>query len=486
MSTQTVQKGFLGTPKGFPIVFITEFFERFSYYGMKAILLYYIIAKTTEANPGLGLDNGAGVAIVSLYGAMIYMSNILGGWLSDRIWGPAKAVTIGGFFIMFGHIVLAIPAGLPALFASLALLILGTGMLKSNVSTLVGRLYDEPGMGEGRDAGFSIFYMGINIGGFLAPLVIGTVGQTYGYHVGFSLAAIGMGIGLFLFCVFFGRRYKHLQKEVPNPIAADEKGKVIALAVAIIAVAAIVNGGLFLSGNLNIDVFKYEVMIVAVGLTVFYFTRMLKSKNVTAVERKKVVAYIPLFIAGVLLWMLQEGGGTVIAELATHAKKTLGPVTIQESWYQSVNPFVVIIGAALLAVLWTKLGKNQPTLISKISVGLLLIGASYLIILPAIGPDGFSPFWLIGSLAIVSLGEVLVSPVMLSATTTLAPRAFVAQVMGLWMLANSVGQAINACLANWYIANPFTYFLIIGLLPIIFAVVLFAFRKQILGFINND
>ncbi len=189
------QKGFFGNPKGLFTLFFTEFWERFSYYGMKAILVYYMYYEVSKG--GLGLDEPTALALVSIYGSLVYMSGIIGGWLADRIFGTSKAVFYGGILIMLGHIVLAVPGSLSMFFVSMVLIVLGTGLLKPNVSSIVGEIYAEND--ERRDSGFSIFYMGINMGAFLSPFVVGTVGMDYSFHLGFGLAAIGMLIGLIVF-----------------------------------------------------------------------------------------------------------------------------------------------------------------------------------------------------------------------------------------------------------------------------------------------
>lgn len=189
------QKGFLGQPMGLFTLFFTEFWERFSYYGMKAILVYYMYYKVTKG--GLGIDETLALSIVSIYGSLVYMSGIIGGWLADRIFGTSKAVFYGGISIMFGHIFLAIPGSVSMFFISMVLIIIGTGLLKPNVSSIVGEIYSIED--RRRDAGFSIFYMAINLGGFLSPLVVGTVGMNYNFHLGFGIAAVGMFLGLVVF-----------------------------------------------------------------------------------------------------------------------------------------------------------------------------------------------------------------------------------------------------------------------------------------------
>ena len=201
MENNKIEQTFFGQPKALFTLFQTELWERFSYYGMRAILIYYLYASVTAPNAGLGLPKPQAMAIVSIYGALVYLSGIIGGWFADRVLGASQTIFIGGILITLGHIVLAVPFGLTSLFISLFFIILGTGMLKPNISNMVGHLYaaDDPR----RDTGFNIFVIGINIGSLLAPIVVGTVGQSINYHLGFSLAAIGMVLALFVY--WFGR-----------------------------------------------------------------------------------------------------------------------------------------------------------------------------------------------------------------------------------------------------------------------------------------
>lgn len=215
------QQGFFGHPKGLFTLFFTEFWERFSYYGMKAILVYYMYYSLSQG--GLGMEESTALSIVSIYGSLVYMSGIIGGWLADRIFGASKAVFWGGVLIMLGHITLAIPGSISLFFVSMVLIVLGTGLLKPNVSSVVGELYSEHD--QRRDSGFSIFYMGINMGAFIAPLIVGTIGMNYSFHLGFGIAAVGMFLGLIIF-VFTKKKNLGLAGTiVPSPLSPAERKK---------------------------------------------------------------------------------------------------------------------------------------------------------------------------------------------------------------------------------------------------------------------
>ncbi|SET18552.1 proton-dependent oligopeptide transporter, POT family [Salinibacillus kushneri] len=480
------QKGFFGHPKGLFTLFFTEFWERFSYYGMRAILLYYMYYEVTQG--GLGLNQTTAMSIMSIYGSLVYMSGIIGGWLADRIFGTRKAIFYGGILIMLGHIALAIPGSVALFFVSMVLIVLGTGLLKPNVSSVVGDIYSEKD--ERRDAGFSIFYMGINLGAVLAPWITGSLAD-YSFHLGFSMAAIGMFIGLILFMVT-GKGYLGLAgTQVANPLSSEEKKKVYSYAGIGIAIIAIICAITIPAGYLTIDSFVALVGILGILLPIIYFTRMYRSPNTTSVERSRLIAYIPLFIASVMFWAIQEQGSTILASYADQRTQLhfLG-IEIEPAWFQSLNPLFIIVLAPVFAWMWVKLGNRQPSIPKKFSFGLLFAGLSFIVILiPGYmaGTDSLvNPLWLVLSYFVVVLGELCLSPVGLSATTKLAPQAFSAQTMSLWFLSNAAAQAINAQIVKFYNAdNEILYFGTIGVVAIILSIILFAMSPKIQGYMKG-
>lgn len=263
---------------------------------------------------GLGLDRGTANSLMALYGSLIYMSSIIGGWFADRIWGTRKTVFYGGVLIMIGHIALAFPGGLTALLISMAFIIIGTGLLKSNVSTIVGDMYAE---GDNRrDSGFSIFYMGINMGAFISPLIIGWVGENYNFHLGFGIAAIGMLLGLIVYYVTQKKFLGLAGLEVPNPLTQQEKKKTI-LRVAIGIIAILIIGLiLYTTGNLTMAIFSLIITTLGVLIPTIFFIVMYRSPKTTKDEKSRVLAYIPLFIAAVMFWAIQEQGATILATYA--------------------------------------------------------------------------------------------------------------------------------------------------------------------------
>ncbi|MDQ0381376.1 peptide MFS transporter [Amycolatopsis thermophila] len=473
-------RAFFGQPRGLVGLFFAEAWERFSYYGMRALLLYYMTDQLLDG--GLGIGSGTAKSLIAVYGSATYMAAILGGWISDRLLGNRRATLLGGVLIMCGHICLAIPAGAGALFASMVLIAGGTGLLKPTISASVGDLYakDDPR----RDSGFSIYYMGISVGAVAAPLVVGTIGQSYNYHLGFSLAAAGMAIGL----VVYVCTWRHLgpaSSTPKNPLRFSEvrRSRLFAVVTAVVVLAALVatavgTGWLDAGGIVN------AVSVLAIALPVGYFTVMLRSSRTTPVERARVRGYIPMFAAAVCFWCIQEQGATVIAQYADESTDlTAFGFGIPASWFQSVGSVVLIVLTPLFAALWLRLDSSprSPSTAHKFAAGLVIAGLSYLLlVIPGLHPGNSSPLWLVGSLAIVTIGEMCLSPIGLSATAKLAPAAFATQTMGLWLSSNAAGQGIGAQLVKFYDAgSAAAYFGLLGAAAVVLGLVLFGFAPVI-------
>ncbi|PFA69650.1 MFS transporter [Bacillus sp. AFS015802] len=475
------QKGFFGHPKGLFTLFFTEFWERFSYYGMRAILVFYMYYEVSKG--GLGLEQNTALAIMSIYGSLVYMSGVIGGWLADRVFGTSKAVFYGGIFIMFGHIALSFPGSLSLFFVSMVLIVIGTGLLKPNVSTVVGEMYSEND--TRRDAAFSIFYMGINLGAFIAPLIVGSLMESKGFHWGFAAAAVGMFLGLVVFMLTKKKNLGLAGTYVPNPLNAREKKKYGLIVGAVAVGLAILLGITIPAGLFTLDVFINIVGIFGIVVPTIYFIVMYYSPKTTKTERSRVLAYIPLFISAVMFWSIQEQGSTILAAYADkRTQLDFMGISISPAWFQSLNPLFIILLAPVFAWMWVKLGDRQPSIPKKFSFGLLFAGLSFLVILlPAQmgGEDSLvNPLWLVLSYFIVVLGELCLSPVGLSATTKLAPEAFSAQTMSLWFLASAGAQALNAQLVRFYSPeNETLYFGSIGGMAIALAVILFLISPMI-------
>lgn len=450
MSQENTLKSFFGHPRGLSTLVLTEMWERFSYYGMRAILLYYMYYSVTQG--GLGIDKTTAASIMSIYGSLVYLSSTLGGFISDRILGSRRTVFWGGVLIMIGHIILATPFGKAALFLSILFIVLGTGMLKPNVSEMVGGLYEEGD--QRRDSGFTIFVFGINVGSLLAPLIVGFLGQQVNFHLGFSLAAVGMFFGLLQYTI----QGKDLPKDSlypTDPIEPDQIKKYSLRVTMAVVVLAVILGIMAVLGSLNINNIINLVTILAILIPVYYFALMLHSKKTTKVERSRVKAYVALFIASILFWSIEEQGSVVLALFANdQTKLSIFGLPFPASLFQSFNPLFILLYTPFFAWLWTKMGSKQPSSPAKFAYGLFFAGASFVwMMLPGMlyGTGvKVSPLWLIVSWALVIVGEMLISPIGLSVTTKLAPKAFKAQMMSIWFIADAVAQAINAQIVKFY------------------------------------
>ncbi|MFD7238396.1 peptide MFS transporter [Streptomyces syringium] len=449
-------KTFFGHPRGLAPLFMTEMWERFSYYGMRALLVVYLIAGGPDAKPdsqggGLAMPEANAVAIYSVYVAMVYLLAMPGGWFGDRVWGPRKTVTIAAATIMVGHLALAIP-GKPSFFLGLALVALGSGLLKANISTMVGHLYDGP-KDPRRDGGFTVFYMGINLGAFFAPLVIGTVGQKVNWHLGFTIAAAGMALGL----AFFLWGTRHLDPKssvVPKPLSAAEKKATLTKGLIWLAVAALFYGVVGGTGHFTLNWALIPITVAGLIIPITVLARIKRDKELSATEQTKVSGYIWFFVAAAVFWMIFDQAGSTMSTFAE--KKTADNVfgiEFPSTWFQSVNPLWVMALAPVFAWLWMWLARRdrEPSTTVKFAMAMVVIGASFFVfaVPMAMAGDGtkVSPMWLLSIYMIQTMGELCLSPVGLSLTTKMAPQKYASQMMGVWFLAVTAGDCTTGLLS---------------------------------------
>ncbi|UUU41708.1 peptide MFS transporter [Streptomyces sp. NBC_00162] len=452
----STEKTFFGHPRGLATLFMTEMWERFSYYGMRALLVYYLVsggadAATGSQGGGLAMTAATTTAIYSVYVSMVYLMAMPGGWFGDRVWGARKTVAIAGFVIMAGHLSLALP-GQAMFFVGLILVAAGSGLLKANISTMVGHLYDGP-EDPRRDGGFTLFYVGINLGAFVAPLVVGTVGKEHNWHMGFALAAVGMGLGLVQFLL----GTKHLSPKsslVPNPLSPEERKAVLTKVVFAVLGIALFYGAVVALGAYTLNWALVPLTLAGLIIPIAVLARIKRDKDLSGSEQSKMTAYIWFFIAAAVFWMIYDQGGSTLSLFADD--KTAGTVfgfDFSATWYQSLNPLFVMALAPVFAWLWLWLArKNQePNTIVKFAMGLVLIGASFFVfIVPmgmATGDVKVSPMWLVSIYMIQTIGELCVSPVGLSVTTKMAPQKYASQMMGVWFLAVTAGDCITSLLS---------------------------------------
>ncbi|SCG49997.1 proton-dependent oligopeptide transporter, POT family [Micromonospora echinaurantiaca] len=469
---------FFGHPRALATLFLTEMWERFSFYGMRAILVLYLTAEL--ADDGLGLAESTANAVYGTYNAMVYLMALPGGWVADRLIGARRSVLWGGVVIAAGHYVMAVPARW-SVFAGMTLIVFGTGLLKPNISTMVGDLYDRDS--PRRDAGFSIFYMGINLGAFIAPLITGFLGEKINWHLGFGAAAVGMTFGVLQY-VLGGRNLGEAGARPADPLLGADRRRAltrVGLAAAAVLVVVVV---LAVAGLFTVDTVVNLLAAVTVLVTIGYFARIMLDRELSVAERSRMKAYVWLFVFAAAFWLIYDQAGSVLNLFAAErTDRNVAGFTFPASWLQSVNPILIIIGAPLFALLWLRLGHRVSTPV-KFAVGLVLNGLSFVLMAAAaraaVGGDLVSPWWLVAVYAIQVAGELSLSPVGLSATTKLAPVKYASQMMGLWFLATAVGDAIGGQVAR--LADTWSepvYFLTFGLASVALGLGAVMFARQI-------
>lgn len=445
-----------GHPPALRTLFLTEMWERFSFYGLRPLLILFMSAALAER--GFGFDRNEASAIVGIYAASVYLSSLPGGWIADRLLGLRRAILYGALLIAAGHISIGLSAfanGKLPFFVGLILIVFGTGLLKPNISAIVGELYPEGG--SRRDAGFSIFYMGINLGSFAGQLVTGFLGEIVGWHWGFGAAGVGMLFGVLV----FARQAKPMLGEIgahpsldPDPVIRrrqEIRAKTyIAVGVTIVALVVILAGAHVIT--LDAQVIGHYLSYVLVSLAVIYFGYLFVAGGLDTNEKKRLLVIGVLFVFAAVFWSAFEQAPTSLNLFAKDfTNRKLGSFEVPAVWFQSVNSAFIIIFAPVFAWLWTRLGRSGRDLSSptKFSVGLLLTGVGFLVMIPAArivvssgGAVKVSALWLVFSYLFQTFGELCISPVGLSSMTKLSPRRYVGQVMGIWFLAAALGNLI--------------------------------------------
>ena len=447
-----------GHSTGLYVLFFTEMWERFSYYGMRAILLLFLI---DNVRGGMGLNETEGAAIYGIYTASVYLLSLPGGWIADNILGQRKSIWYGGIVIMVGHIILAFPAGAALFYLGLCVVALGTGLLKPNISTIVGELYPEGG--ARRDAAFSIFYMGINLGSFLGITIVGYLGQKVGWHYGFGAAAVGMGLGLITFRIL-GQRHLSQYGNVPikeETTAVDTKPSggskpMIAFLVGLAAILTV------LQLTNIIDMTTAQGLAKAMGtiislVAISYFAYILLGGGLTTVEKKRVVVLFVFFLAAALFWAGNEQQGSSLQIFADrYTDLNFFGWEMPSSWFQNFNPAFILLFSPVLASLWIFLANRKIdfSVPAKLATGLILLGIAYVVMVfaakLAITGVRTSALYLSFTYLFFTLGELFLSPVGLSSFTKLAPKRFASQLMGIWFVGTSLGNLIAGLFAGGF------------------------------------
>jgi POT family proton-dependent oligopeptide transporter len=453
-------RGFFGHPRGLATLFFTEMWERFSYYGLRPLLVLFMAAAVAQG--GYGFDRTQASAIVGIYGAFVYLMSLPGGWVADRLLGLRRAIFIGAALISSGHISIGLSGlagpgqGKIPFFLGLILIVLGTGLLKPNISAIVGDLYPEGG--ARRDAGFSIFYMGINLGSLIGQMVTGYLGEQIDWHVGMGAAGVAMIIGL----IVYGTTAKKTLGTIgihptrhPDPVVQARQERTVKLAVGAFLGIVAVLFALAATGAVTLDaasIAKYMTYAM-VGMAVVFFAFVFVAGRLGTDEKKRVAVIVVLFAFAAIFWSAFEQAPTSLNLFARDfTDRQLGGFEIPATWFQSVNPLMIIIFAPMFAWLWVSLAKRGVDLSSpaKFAMGLAFAGLGFLIMIYAAnavvaggGNVLVSPWWLVGSYFFQSIGELCLSPVGLSSMTKLSPRKYVGQMMGIWFLASALGNLIG-------------------------------------------
>lgn len=435
-------------PRGLYPLFFTEMWERMSYYGMRALLVLYMVAPAERG--GLGMSDPVAAAIYGLYTAGVYLSALPGGWIADRLLGAQRSVWVGGWLIAAGHFSLAIP-GTVSFFAGLVLVALGTGLLKPNVSTLVGALY--PGGGARRDAGFTVFYLGINLGATLGPLVCSTLGEKVHWHWGFGAAGLGMAAGLVQWA--WTRRELDGLGHPPIGAAGEAFGDWAKVGLGLGGLGAVFVATA--AGWIHLDplaLARWSTLAI-VGLAGLWFGWLFLGAGLEATEKRRLGVVAVLFLASALFWGGYEQAGSSLNLFADrYTRRMVAGFEVPAGWFQALPAALVMAWAPVVAWGWLRLEARGvvPALPLKIAGGLLLLAAGFLVLAAgsrqalATGPVG--PGWLAATYLLHVWGELLLSPVGLSSVTQLAPARRVGQVMGLWFLATSLGNLLAGLLAG--------------------------------------
>ena len=444
--------GWWGQPRGLSTLFFTELWERFSYYGMRAILVLFMTNAGTAG--GLGMSDTAATAVYGLYTAAVYLLALPGGWVADRLLGQRRAVFVGGAVIAAGHFTLALPT-LATFYAGLVLIVVGTGLLKPNVSAIVGDLYPEGG--ARRDAGFSIYYMGINIGAFGGPLICGYLGETINWHLGFGAAGVGMVLGL----VQYARGLRFLGAAgLPRAEAQTADRRARALRGLLLGLVAVAGTAALIAGLQAAGITRFSLIGFArwtggfiVVLAFVFLASVIVFGKLTQAEKQRVLVIAVFFIASAVFWAGFEQAGSsmnLFAERLTD--RVMFGWAMPASWLQSVNPVFIIALAPVFGSLWVWLGSKNPSIPVKFACGLVLLGVGFLVMawgsVYSAGGIRVSPAWLVVTYFLHTTGELCLSPIGLSSVTKLAPQRFVGQMMGIWFMGSALGNLIAGLVAG--------------------------------------
>ncbi|MGH8370253.1 MAG: peptide MFS transporter [Gammaproteobacteria bacterium] len=492
------QQTFLGHPVGLITLFFTEMWERASYYGTRALLVLFLVDTVSKGRGGLGMDVADATAIYGVYTGSVYLMTLAGGWIADRLLGQQRSVWYGGILIALGNYTLAIPGGATITYIGLAVVALGTGLLKPNVSAIVGQLYPEGG--ARRDAGFSIFYSGINLGALFGPLIAAFFGERYNWHYGFLVAALGMTLGLVQYRIYqrlLGEHGRHPHPaEDPARVAHIQRRGWQYVGIGLVLLALL--GVLLYSGvfDFSMVALAQSMSVIILVVAILFFAAVLTFGRLSSVEKKRVMVIFLLFIAAAAFWSgFEQAGSSLNIFAETYTNRNLGSFVIPAGWFQSIEPLFVIILSPIFGAFWVHLARRHlnPSMPAKFALGLVFLGISFLIMAGAadivVHGSKALPTWLVMCYMFQTFGELCLSPVGLSSVTKLAPPRYLSQMMGTWFMADALGSVLAGLAAGRFdpkdvheMPSLFMQVVYISIgLGILFAIFARPIRKRLIG-----
>jgi POT family proton-dependent oligopeptide transporter len=448
----------------FTTLFVTDLWERFSFFGMQALLFLYAVAPASSG--GLGLGVGTGGALFGLYMSAVFLAGLPGGWVGDRVLGPRRALLYGALCIALGHYCLAVPAR-PTFYLGLACIAAGTGLMKPNLPVMFGAMYPRASSAQ-REAAFAIFYMSIQVSALLAPLVTGLLGERVNWHLGFGTAAVGMTVAIVRYVAGL-RHFGDEGSRPPNPATPAQRSRMLrragtaaGAAVALLTVDAV-------AGSFHVEHLLGLIGLVSLVAPVAYFRYLLRRPGFNLAERVRIRSYVWVLLASALFWMMYSQLGSSFAFFAReYTDRTVLGFTVPASWFQSAHPLFLLVVAPMSAWLWMRLGTRVGAGV-KLAGGLLASGVGFTVMtvaaLLAVTGTRVSPGWLLVAFLAQSCGEITFGPVGLSVTTEVAPAGYRSQLMGLYFLGAALGAAVGGQFSRLLGTVP---------LPVYFAVIAFA------------
>ncbi|MFC5370363.1 peptide MFS transporter [Arcanobacterium bovis] len=469
---------FFGQPWGLANLFGVEMWERFSFYGMQGILLYYMYYAVTDG--GLGIDRGAATSVMGAYGGLVYMAALVASLVADRLLGSERTLFYSAILVMVGHISLAVIPSVPGLALGLTCIAVGSGGVKTNAQVVLGQLYERTD--PRRDAGFSIFYMGVNIGALFGPLLTGWIWGMKGFHWGFGLAAIGMAAGLIQYMLMRNTTIGAAGHEIPNPLPRSQYVRWGAIALATAGGAVVLIG----TGIIPLEYLAVLVSALALVAAVVMWLHMYRSPLTTTDEKSRLIGFVPLFMSAVVFFGIFQQQFTVLAIYSdVRLNRNILGFEVSPAWVQAINPLFIIVFAGVFASIWTKLGERQWSTPIKFAIANIVIGISLFFFIPfSGGAENSTPLLaIVWILFLFTLGELLLSPVGNALATKVAPKAFPSTMMAVWLMAIAMGTSLAGTLAGYYhpedIRAENTFFIVLGSASIVLGLMLLVAHKWI-------